>query len=82
MHVVGVMGVLFAVLDSEKTRRWWLVALAALDAVLITISTVFIKQHSVLDIYAGLVWSAAAGAVIYFLVKRLQLRHNKTQERG
>ena len=55
LHVVGSLAVLFA--------SW-------VCAALISISTVFLKQHSVLDILAALILCAAA----YFMVYRLPAR--------
>lgn len=67
MHVVGCMGAAFAAWDigREKPvwRRWRIPALA-LEA-LISISTVFVKQHSVLDIIAGVLVGVLVGWPIY-----------------
>ena len=54
LHVVGSAAVLFTAWNTRglATRGWRLAFLAA--AVLISISTVFMKQHSVLDIAAAL----------------------------
>lgn len=53
LHVVGSAAVMFAAWNTErfKTRPWRL-AFAAM-ALLISVSTVFLKQHSVLDILAA-----------------------------
>ncbi len=63
LHVVGSMAALFA---SWKTRGLntplWR-TLSLISAVMICLSTVFLKQHSVLDIFGGLLVSALG----YFL---------------
>lgn len=65
LHVVGSMAVMFAAWDTPKfqTRRWK----AAFGTVtfLICISTVFLKQHSAIDVVMGLLFSAAAYRLIY-----------------
>ena len=51
MHIIGCAAACFAVFHSPVMRRWRLPIL--LWAILISLSTVFIKQHSILDIFAG-----------------------------
>lgn len=72
-HVVGTMMVLFAAFDAKTVNRPWR-AVVTILAVLINLSTVFIKQHSVLDIAAGLVVSAAVYMVVYVGIRRYQAR--------
>lgn len=64
MHVVGSIAVACAMCRSRKVSsrlvKWGFVLLAAL----ISVSTVFVKQHSVLDIYA----SVAVCVPIFFVV--------------
>ncbi len=63
LHVVGSMAALFASWKARglNTPLWRTVSL--ISAVLISLSTVFLKQHSVLDIFGGLLVSALG----YFL---------------
>ena len=68
VHVVGSVGAALAVWDSPRLRahpllRWGVPVLAAL----ICISTLFIKQHSVLDVVSGLVLSLLAAIHIYLI---------------
>lgn len=67
LHVTGTLAVVLAAWDSKKfhTRGWRTAFCAA--AVLIIASTVFLKQHSALDIF----WSFLLCAVIYLVVFRL-----------
>jgi len=51
MHVIGSAAAAVAVCRSEPLKRWRFPIV--FFAVLISISTVFVKQHSVLDIFAG-----------------------------
>lgn len=58
IHVLGAMGVLFAALQLPrlKTRGWR--AFFLISTILIILSTVFLKQHSVIDAAAALPLSA------------------------
>lgn len=65
LHVVGSLAVLFAAWDCPRfrSRGWrWVFGLCAF---FISISTVFLKQHSVLDILAALLLCAAADRIVY-----------------
>ncbi len=73
IHVIGSALVVFALFDTKcfKARRFaWMKAGAVLLAILITLATVFVKQHSVLDIYAGLI----ACIPLYFLIYNKKMR--------
>ena len=66
VHVVGSLGAILAVWDSMLKHRHpgvcWSVTVLSL---LICLSTVFIKQHSVLDVAAGVILSLLAAVWIY-----------------
>lgn len=66
VHVVGAVGAAWAVWDcgALRRRRWPGIAATAL-AVLICLSTVLIKQHSLLDAAGGAALAMAVGAVVY-----------------
>lgn len=67
LHVVGCLGSSLALLNLARFRKGlkrWLPALLTLE-VLIAISTVFVKQHSVLDILAGIVFGALIAWPLY-----------------
>lgn len=66
VHVVGSIGAAWAVWDSCPFRRkpalrWGTVVLAAL----ICLSTLFIKQHTVLDVAGGAALAVAVGLPVY-----------------
>ncbi|MBR2520641.1 MAG: phosphatase PAP2 family protein [Oscillospiraceae bacterium] len=71
IHVCGSIGVVLAVFDSRTLRdmRWPQPASVVL-AVLIILSTMFIKQHSVWDVAAGFALSAAVWPIVYVWIKR------------
>ena len=57
IHVVFTMGILFSLWNSKHfSSALWRVVLIII-AVLICMSTVFLKQHSVIDIFVGIVVS-------------------------
>ena len=69
-HVFGAMAIDFAVIDCKSLRKHkWLLAAAIVLGVLICVSTVFVKQHSILDIFAaiplGFIWWAIIYKVIF-----------------
>ena len=70
VHVLGVMAALAAVWHTPGLRRpaWrWGVTLYA---ALIMVSTVFVKQHAVIDVLAGLLTGAIAYVFVYVIVGR------------
>ena len=65
IHVIGSFAVYFAARDIRRIRaKGWRLGFLTM-AVLISLSTVFLKQHSVLDVLAGLAVCAAAYPLIY-----------------
>lgn len=72
LHVVGAFAAYFGLCDSRLGKKVWLNISGLLLAILISLSTVFIKQHSVLDVYAGLGVSVFLYIGIYVFVKRAQ----------
>lgn len=65
MHVLGSMGVMFAAWHTKRfSSRGWKWAFAFLT-VLISISTLFVKQHSFLDILMALPLGIAAYFICY-----------------
>ena len=67
IHVIGSLAVCFAAWNSRWLRAFWCRAAFVVMTVLISISTVFLKQHSVLDVVAAVILCA----VVYpFVFKR------------
>ena len=65
LHVVGAVGAAIAVRDGWGRTRAWLCRGADLLAALICVSTVCIKQHSVLDVAGGLAFCAVGWCLVY-----------------
>ncbi|MBQ8212522.1 MAG: phosphatase PAP2 family protein [Clostridia bacterium] len=74
IHVLGSLAVCFAGLHSKTLRHWGWKLFFVISTVLISLSTVFLKQHSIIDVYAAL----AVGAVCYVLVYFVICREKKT----
>lgn len=70
LHVIGSVAVLYASWNSKHFKKWgWRIAFTV-TTVLISISTVFLKQHSVLDIPPALLLSAVAAPIASYLAKK------------
>lgn len=77
LHVVGAIGFTAAVFDTKTIQRGWIKALICVLAVLISASTLFVKQHAVLDAAAGAVMGAALYLVVYRWIGR-KMKASKT----
>lgn len=69
IHALGSVAVLIAAYDCPGFRPW-LRLLYALAALLICASTLFIKQHSILDIFAGILLAVPIYFGVYVLPRR------------
>ncbi len=70
VHVVGVIDAWFAIWHTRglKKRAWrWS---TAVYGVLIIASTVFIKQHAVIDVLAGLAVGFLGNYIVYGIIGR------------
>lgn len=66
MHVVGALGTAIAVASAATLRKKiWLRILNVLLCTAIILATVFLKQHSVLDIFGGVVVAGVTAFVVY-----------------
>ena len=61
LHVIGSFAVFFAAWHSKHFSTWYWRLIFGVMTVLISISTVFLRQHSIIDVFAGL----AVCAVVY-----------------
>lgn len=69
IHAMGSVAVLIAAYDCPRFRPW-VRLLYALVAMLICASTLFIKQHSILDIFAGILFAVPIYFGVYVLPRR------------
>ena len=70
IHVLGSVAVCLAGLHSRRLKHIGWKLFFIISTVLITLSTVFLKQHSVIDIYAALALSALVYPLVYILPRR------------
>ncbi len=79
LHVVGSAAAIIGAFDCEKIRKkpWLLWGIVTLS-VLISISTVFIKQHSLLDILVAIPYSLFFWVLVYRLPRWIKKRKSKT----
>ena len=68
IHVLGSLGVCFAGLHSKTLRGWGWKTFFIVSTVLITASTVFLKQHSIIDVYAALILGAVCYPLVFFVI--------------
>lgn len=64
-HAIGALAVLAAAINTKSLRSPGKIAAFAVLAVLISLSTVFLKQHSILDVLAALPICAVAYVLCY-----------------
>ncbi len=72
MHVSGALGLMFAAIHSEKISKVFKIGLSTLS-ILTVMATVFLKQHSVVDVF----WALPVSFLAYYL---LFLRNNKKKK--
>ena len=82
-HVIGSFAVVSAVMNSASMRNRYFKAFMIITAVMICASTVFIKQHSVLDVFAGLAINLLLHITLYTIpnrtgIKKALIRQNHT----
>lgn len=69
VHVIGAIGVLFAVWQANGLNNKLVRTVCFLITVLICMSTVFLKQHSIVDVIVGIIF-ALIGYLICFRRKK------------
>ena len=70
LHCVGSMAVAFAAWDTERFRKpVWRIAFMG-TALLISVSTVFVKQHSALDVLWAWLLCAAVYVIVYVVLPK------------
>jgi len=64
LHVAYSVGIASAFLKDKGSRLWWKITVVFL-AIMISLSTAFVKQHSVVDIYAAIPFCILAEIIAY-----------------
>jgi len=82
IHVLNTLGVQMAILNDSKLRskRWVTVTTLTLSA-LIIMSTVFIKQHSMMDVILACILAVAMYALLYREDYQTQIARVKKKDR-
>lgn len=70
IHVLGSFAVMFAGLHSKTLRGWGWKAFFIISTVLISMSTVFLKQHSIIDVFAALALCVVCYPLVFFWICR------------
>ena len=74
LHVLGALATMFAGLHSKTLRGWGWKVFFVLSTILISMSTVFLKQHSIVDVFAALGVGFVCYAVQFWLYPVLEKR--------
>ena len=74
IHTIGSMLIVFAVLDSRLTRRARYIIPASVFFVLTAVSAVCLKQHSIADVFGGIIVGAIVDLSVYCGIKNAQLK--------
>lgn len=77
IHVIGTLGILFATWDCPRLRTPGWQLFFWVWTVLISISTVFLRQHSVVDVVAAISVSIAGYWIVYKWVPARKLKTAK-----
>ena len=71
MHVIGSFAAMFAVFDCKRLRKTVVAPiLAVLLTILVSASTVLVKQHSIVDVFWGVIASAVVFVIVYGLLRK------------
>lgn len=68
IHVLGSVAAMLGGFDTSRFSKRWCKAISAVLCILISISTVFLKQHSVIDVIAAALLSVVAYIICYRLI--------------
>ncbi len=71
IHVIGSFNVMFAAVHSKKIKSVILKIFYVVACILICASTVFVKQHSIIDVFWGVVLSLLAYPFVFFKSKTM-----------
>lgn len=68
IHVLGSVAVCFAGLHSRTLRGWGWKTFFVVSTLAISASTVFLKQHSILDVFAAFALCAVCYPLVFFVI--------------
>ncbi len=70
LHVIGSFGAAVALCRSKSIHSGWIMAAIVILAILVSISTVFIKQHGIVDVAAGLGVGVLLCPILFYKSKK------------
>ncbi len=70
VHVIGAIFAAFGVCSTKTLKKTWLKPGSVFLAALISISTCFIKQHSLLDVVAGVLLAGIIYPIVYIFIQK------------
>ena len=68
IHVLGSFAVCFAGLHSRTLKGWGWKLFFIVSTALISLSTVFLKQHSIIDVFAALILCAICYPLVFYVI--------------
>lgn len=71
VHAVGAIVAAFGVCTTKTVRKLWVKVLSVFMSALICMATCFIKQHSILDVFAAMILCAVIYVVVYGYIRRV-----------
>ena len=78
VHVLGAIVIPLGVFDCSALKsKKFLRVISIILAILITASTVFIKQHSILDIFSAIILALILFLIIYIIIPKVK-QHKKS----
>lgn len=77
LHVVGSFGVLFTAWNAKGLNTVFYRTLFTIITLLITASTVFLKQHSIIDVLVGIAFSFLVLPIVYWLPDKIKKNREK-----
>lgn len=82
IHVLGSLAVCFAGVHSKLMRGWGWKIFFIVSTVFISMSTVFLKQHSIIDVIVAVVLGAVCYAVQFALFPRLSAKRAAKKQKN
>ena len=70
MHVIGAIFAAISICSTKVLKVMWVKPSAVILAVLISLSTCFVKQHSILDVFAGIAVVVIVYTIFSIFIKR------------
>ncbi len=81
LHVVGSMAATFGIFHHPRLRKTvWMPIGGIILTVLICLATVFLKQHSVIDVFVGIPYGLILYAAVYWLPVLFKKRGGQSSE--